>query len=55
VRIKDNYYSLVYDRRIKGMIKAVNEEKCKTGYSKIPINYFVHEEGRVQFTIDLSR
>lgn len=54
VCVKDNHYSLIFDRRVKGMLKAVNAETCKTGYSKIPINFFAQEEGRVIYQIDIS-
>jgi hypothetical protein len=54
VCIRDNHYSMIYDRKIKGTLKAVNAETCKTGYSKVPINLFAQDESDTNLTVDLN-
>ena len=54
VCVKNNYYSIRFDRKIKGTIDAVNTEKCKAGYSKVPVNLFVQVQYRTNFTLTLN-
>lgn len=54
VCVKNNYYSIGFDRKIKGTIDAVNTEKCKAGYSKVPVNLFVQVQYRTNFTLTLN-
>jgi hypothetical protein len=52
--VKNDTYSNIYDRRLKGMTKAVNDEICSPGYSKVPVNLFVQTVFNLEYTISLD-
>lgn len=51
--VKDNTYAAIYDRILKGMWEAVENEVCQTGYSKVAVNLYTQTDNNTNLTVSV--